>query len=430
MNDRKKGFLILLPLVAFIFQALCFIAACNPKYQDATPGDSFRKIYDKSDTSHYVGLDIAQTADGGYIILGKVDRAPYLLRVDEQGRFLWDTAFTMSENYRDPAPGILIRESANPGGTEYYFFCLSLPEDVVAGWVITKLLKFYEKDNRLVNPKPEATILCDKNGRLLIKPISAAKIGDDRFLLLAQDKESKDGSGMMSVKINTLGVVLDAEKHAPFYMCDYPPEDKRYHIAASLANQSKCFFQTYKRESVEGANCFMTAMMEASGYADDYIAEFPLIDPFIAMEWHGEEGENSTLSGARVEEGLVHYMVNIPIREADNDNYKKEGETLNELDESLPVYIQTAMSGGEEIVFFLGTARSGDIEIYAYKLADRKFWGYMEINGGRERYVAAGLIETRDGGLAVLGNTNIESRMGRICLFKLSKEEVAAMAGQ
>lgn len=431
MNGRKKGFLTLLlrALFTFTFLVLCLVAACNPEYKDANPGDSFRKIYDKSDNSHYIGLDVAQTTDGGYIILGEVNRAPYLLRVDEQGRFLWDTAFTLSVDYRDPATGILIRESANPGGIEYYFFCIRTTGLFDAPW----LLKFYEKDKRLVNTAPEEIQLCcPPLDYSHLVPIRAAKIGDDRFLLLAQ---YKNGLDLTLLKINTLGAVLDSEEHPYPGSCviDYKPGDNRCQIAASLSDHSRSFFQTFRREVKEGSLadlitfCFMTAMIDAADSADKYIAEFELAKPFIAMEWHGAAGDSSTLSGARIEDGLVHYLVNVPIREADT---YEGGEVLLEVDESLPVYIQTAMSGGEEIVFFLGTARSGDIEIYAYKLADRNFWGYMEINGGRERYVAAGLLKTRDGGLAVLSNTNIESRMGRICLFKLSKEEVAAMAGQ
>jgi hypothetical protein len=320
----------------------------------------------------------------------------------------------------------LIRENANSGGLEYYLFCLKASE---AFWP-TILLKFCEKDRRLVNTVPEEIALSEK----YYIPVRAAKIGDDRFLLLAQYKSSFD---IALLKINPLGVVTHAEEHPYLGSCyfDYKPGDNRYHIAASLSGESKCFFQTFKRKVEEGALadalqiCFMTAVTDTSDSTDTYIAEFELAKPFIAMEWqwHGDAGESSTLSGARVEDGLIHYLVNVPIQGVDD---YKGGETLNELDESLPVYIQTATSGGEEIVFFLGTARSGDIEIYAYKLADSKFWGYMEINGGRERYVAAGLIKTGDGGLAVMGNTNIESRMGRICLFKLSKEEVAAMAEQ
>ncbi|MCI0470930.1 MAG: hypothetical protein L0Y73_04670, partial [Candidatus Aminicenantes bacterium] len=414
MNGRKKGFSILClrALFTFTFLVLCLVAACNPEYKDENPGDSFRKIYDKSDNSHYLGLDVAQTPDGGYIILGEVDRAPYLLRVDEQGRFLWDTAFTLSEDYQDPAPGILIRESANPGGTEYYLFCIKGTEQFNP----TILLKFYEKEKRLINTEPEEIELLDKDGfKLFREPIRAAKIADDRFLLLAQYKDNLDIS---LLKIDTLGVVLDSEEHPYPGSCviDYQPGDNRCQIAASLSDHSRSFFQTFRREVKEGSLadtlqiCFMTAMGKADDPLDTNIAELELAKPFIAMEWHGAAGDSSTLSGVRVEGGLIHYMVNVPIRDADT---YEGGEALLELDETLPVYIQTAVSGGEEIVFFLGTARSGDIEIYAYKLANGNFWGHMEINGGRERYVAAGLIETHDGGLAVLGNTNIESRMGR-----------------
>ncbi|NIM11624.1 MAG: hypothetical protein GTO45_05975, partial [Candidatus Aminicenantes bacterium] len=44
-------------------------------------------------------------------------------------------------------------------------------------------------------------------------------------------------------------------------------------------------------------------------------------------------------------------------------------------------------------------------------------------------YEAAGLIDTEDGGLAILGTTYVTGLLGRICLFKLSKAELEAFVG-
>ena len=84
---------------------------------------------------------------------------------------------------------------------------------------------------------------------------------------------------------------------------------------------------------------------------------------------------------------------------------------------------------GQTIVFFAGSSKSDQIVLYTYSVSsgiclDKKYFG------GTRFYEAAGLIKTADGGIEILGTTYLASLFDRICLFKLSKEELENMVGQ
>jgi hypothetical protein len=98
------------------------------------------------------------------------------------------------------------------------------------------------------------------------------------------------------------------------------------------------------------------------------------------------------------------------------------------LNASRPVYIKTIRVVDRDIVFFSGGTGFDRIVLYAYDLSAGRFLG-KEYYGEKRLYEAAGLIGTGDGGLAILGNTYVMDLQKRICLFKLSKAEVEAVAG-
>ena len=85
--------------------------------------------------------------------------------------------------------------------------------------------------------------------------------------------------------------------------------------------------------------------------------------------------------------------------------------------------------GQRRVVFFTGSAKSNRIVLYAFdywtgEYINKKYFGHTHV------YEASGLIGTRDNGLAILGTTYAAGRLGRICLFKLSKSELQDIIAQ
>ncbi|MCP5108628.1 MAG: hypothetical protein GY950_34905, partial [bacterium] len=144
--------------------------------------------------------------------------------------------------------------------------------------------------------------------------------------------------------------------------------------------------------------------------------------PFIALQWHG----NGKLSGARIENNRLYYIIDQPIEKVVNDTLDKE--PVVDMDETKPIFVKEMSINGEKIFYFGTTSRSHRLGINAYD-AEGTFKG-GSFYGNTHDYETAGLLHTIDNGLAIVGNTKVEARMSRICLFKLSEAEVKSMAGQ
>jgi hypothetical protein len=144
--------------------------------------------------------------------------------------------------------------------------------------------------------------------------------------------------------------------------------------------------------------------------------------PFIALHRHG-----FTASGAILVEGAVYFFIDTRIdREFGQENLLLQFDLIA----SRPVYTRAVNLDDQEILLFLGSEKTKRIVLTAYNLSrgsivpNKKYFGHTNV------YEAAGLTRTADGGLAVLGTTYLAGQLGRICLFKLSKEELEQLVGQ
>jgi hypothetical protein len=162
--------------------------------------------------------------------------------------------------------------------------------------------------------------------------------------------------------------------------------------------------------------------------------QFTIDRPFIAMEWDDRQWDVSgwdgmTVSGAYVFDDNVYFFLDAPINHDDPEKLKIEffpGELKYELLATKAVCIKTIPVNGSEIVFFAATNNDNQIILYAYEKSTREYISEKEF-GDIRLYEAVDLIETLDGGLAILGVTSVVDQLDRICLFKLSKAEVEAM---
>jgi len=436
-------FVFILP----VFLCLCF-ASCNTKYKETDPNVSFSKIYNKSDLSSYVAINITQTPDGGYMILAEVNNHPYFLRVSNKGDFLWDTDPEAFVDYIYPIPNLVSLNQENQGNHTYYFFCNKIVEN---DW-IPFLLKFSEENkNRVdevkeisyVNPYPEYMYS--------IIPSHASIINNDNYLLLSSNNWGEpvtfigDGNSNISWKEK-----INDRTYWNGYNCSvpYPSLDSRFHYTGILKTKGKGYVQTFsQREKPEDEYlpyCF-TIRMEAPAGNSTIHPEFHINRPFITMEWDDSQWDVSNwdgtnwsglkLSGAYIDDNnfislFVNYEIKMdgqtqPPQISLNEN-EYQGDPQSELLESKPVYIMTMNVNGQKTVFFAGSTRSDKIVLYAYEWSTR---GYLDTRyfGHTRPFEPSGLIQTGDGGLVILGTTYVMDRFGRICLFKLSKTELEDM---
>ena len=112
---KSRFNLIYIALILMSFSTLFLSCGGEEEYE---PETSFTKIYnDEFFESSYIPMDIVQAGENGYFILSAYDAwNTYLLRVDENGEFMWD--YKLEENYVNPIKGLYYQDD------QFYFFCM------------------------------------------------------------------------------------------------------------------------------------------------------------------------------------------------------------------------------------------------------------------------------------------------------------------
>src|SRR5690606_17845561 len=90
------------------------------------------------------------------------------------------------------------------------------------------------------------------------------------------------------------------------------------------------------------------------------------------------------------------------------------------------VKILRATSGTRKLLIFASNTRSKQIGLFFYDESTGAFISSKHL-GFSNPFEVASLIQTEDGGLAVCGTTWLAGRFPRICLFKISADEIATV---
>jgi hypothetical protein len=99
------------------------------------------------------------------------------------------------------------------------------------------------------------------------------------------------------------------------------------------------------------------------------------------------------------------------------------GNNLLELSSNATVKVINLSLNTKSILLFASNTRSKQIALFGYDRTTGKLVGSKYL-GFSNTYEIASLTSTSDGGLAVCGTTYVAGRFPRICLFKISKEEL------
>lgn len=414
-------------MVVLILPALLYVylvsTSCDPRYLETDSAASFKKVYDKPRLYGYTAVDIRQTpSDNGYIILGICEGVPYLLKLDKYGNYLWDTSYEMfsSRGWGIPIPELILVERKGEPDT-YYFFCNKTTDDGHSAVLIE-----ISAGNNVPGKPREISLFPHLPGDRLVLPMAAraAPPSVPGKLLLALDASTNE----------VILVKLDHENNAAWanplvsgfsHMCanSYPVSDRRFHFIGFMPTQipgkNLYYFHSYSdSQRYEYPFCFgITVIEPISGTP---LVEYPSPMAFLTMD-----NSDSTASGALLIENIITFFVNRSLTDVNENTIIIQFELVP----SKPVYMKTMNVNEQKAVFFVGSGRNDKIVLYAYdlstgSLAAKKYFGHTNV------YESAGLIETGDGGLAVLGTTYLAGQLDRICLFKLSKQELEDLMGQ
>lgn len=412
-NQPQFSFFIL--LLTFCLGLLGFSSCDLKDNKDVNLADRFFKIYDFDRfETEIIPIDIKQTVDGGYLILGgrRTDKSDYykvyLLKADKEGNFV--SSDSLAADFINPI-GELMQV-----GTDYYFFCMNINTQA-----------------RLMRVGGGDTLRAAQVAQLSeTLPLAAGLDGSgNSFILLSYNQFQAQ---TFVSRINSAGVSVSNQGF------DIGAGNDRDRVRELIVDH---LIRTGKRIPF-----FCGALPGGLAYANGYY-NFTLSLLFVNFSGGGMGGGPAgLLEGFQLDRGLSSLT---PITGnnfaaslfAPNQNFLQPRATIStsgvansddlptnsfpELTNNAKILVKRLTVGSKNVIVYAGDTKGQQIVLLFYDestgaLLSRKYLGFQN------PYEVAGLTATQDGGMAIAGTTSVAGRFSRICIFKLSADDVKALA--
>ncbi len=387
--------------ILLIVSYLLLVVGCSNESDPVSDKSNFTRIFDndKFNASFYP-LDLKQTADGGYLILGgrRIQESNflgiYIMKVNEFGDFISEQE--VDAQFVNPI-GPLMENNGS-----YYFFCMT------SVGLQTQLLKF-DSEGTLSEPIVIAGSY----------PAAAAKDGNN-FILLSYDNFNKQSvvsvitpSGSI-IQSKGFGIGAGDSVEEPI-ISHFLRTGTQFPFLVGKTKSGQYYFNGFYN---------YTLSMVFTNLIDE--------DPQGVVQGQQDDGGISqavSLDGgkfalARFNFGDNYYLPNSSLNTSGiTSSLDLGGNPLPELIANAPVRIVNITVGTKKILLYGSNTKSTQIVLYGYDESNGEFIGSRYL-GFSNPFEIASIVSTSDGGLAVVGTTYVAGRFPRICLFKLSNEEV------
>lgn len=396
MTMLKKSLYILAAATASLFFSRCTEPVANP----AETAKKFMTIFDDSNfDASYVPLDMEQTPDGGYLVLSarRCDDNDYscihLLKADKNGEFV--SELTIGDSLVNAVGELTLANG------KYYFACMRQSSAVIIASIDPDLNALTAVDVPLTYP---AAVAFDDNAYIMLSYNSEAlESVISRVTLTGNVLESKG----YSIGVDE-GIEEPIIEHFFF-------NGRKYPFAVGKVNNGLYYFN--------GFYDYTFSLAFTNINADD---------PLGVVAGQHENGGFSALAhlnGSTFATARFHFGENflLPRRNlsmtgnstgSDVDDYP-----LPELVPNAKIKILRTTVNEKNVIIYGSDTKAKQIGLYFYDEASGTLIGSHYL-GFSNPYEFATVIPTTDGGLAVCGTTYLAGRFPRICIFKLSKEEV------
>jgi len=389
----------------FLWLFLGLMNGCNEP-NDTEPSVNFLKIYDDARfNASYIPIDIIQTSDEGFLILSgtRLESSDfigvYVLKVDKDGNFV--NHITFPETVVHPVANWLLLNDT------YYFFAMNATNLSVELYGVSQ-------------------------GGNLLDPVSVnmtyplhASTDENNFLLLSYDNNSK--SSILSVV--TPGGNIQYSRGFTIG----PGDDIEEPIIDHFTRTGRQFpFLTGR--SGDGSYYF-------NGF---YNYTFSLVftdlnsdDPNGVVQGQREEGgfsallplQSGTYSASRFNFGDNYSLPMTTINSTGISSITDLGGNPSlEWVPNANVEIERLVIGNIDVVIYASTTKNSQIMLSIYAANDGTWMG-TEYLGFSTHYRLVSLTPTFENGLAILGATAVAGRFDRICMFKLSEENLVRIMG-
>lgn len=403
---------IILSLPVLVLALL--LVGCAEKENAALSTERFNAIFDNNQFDlSYKPIDMVQTLDGGYLILGGKDKPTepevegvsgpfteiYLLKVNKLGNFEKELE----------VPGTLVHPVGRLTviGDKYFFVGM---DNNVEG----QLISIDQNLESLTNTPLGITY-----------PMAMAFVDNQSFLI--QSYNHVDQETVISLFSQT-GTVINQMAY-PIGVGD--KDLNQIILDHFLPQREKIPFDVGKTATQYYFNGFINYTL--SLVFTDFNNENP-----PRVEGQQENGGFSALTpltgnkfaAARFNFGDNYLLPNVVIDAAGSPNINDDvysGLYFRELVLNAPVKIHRTTLSGKPVVIYGSNTISKQIGLYAYDENNGALLGTQYL-GFSNTYEIANIITTTDGGLAISGVAYMAGRFPRVCLFKLSKADTDALA--
>lgn len=388
----------------YLLLSLTALCSCDISDNEVELSSSFAKIYDNDNfEASYIPIDLQQTEDGGFIILSgnRINDSDLLginiLRTDESGEFIQEQA--VSEEFVNPVKSLIKINN------QYYFIGMSNVN-------LQAHLFTIGADSLSISSMPISGIQY---------PLYVAQ-DDEAFMLLSYNGNQQatvmsrlgnDGN-IYGLARSSIGTGVDVEaplvqhftrtgKQLPFFM---GKTAGNIYFANGFFNHTLSLAVT-QFQNEEDIEVILQGQQDDSGFsAATHI-------------------EGNTFAMARFDFGY-NYIVprqEINLQGLDQIVDAVEGNPFPELVDDAPIVLKKINVDGTQYLIYGSHTRSGQIVLLAFSATTGVLVGTKYL-GSTNKYELASFIKTDDEGLAVAGSVYVAGRFQRICLFKLSPEEL------
>ncbi len=387
-------------LITLLFPLLT-VLSCSEESNEVSESENFTRIYDNNVFSYsFSAIDVAQTSDGGFIVLASRFSpdvpmgVAHLLRADKYGKFVKD--LPLDNELVNALPGLAFHNN------QYHFICMDGSSQAKVISVDSELEGFTSADVGLSYP-------------------AATSFSDGEFVLLSYDQIEKktvvsrvapDGG----IRGSRLFTISDDDSMEDEIIKHFLRTGTRFPFQVGRNPSGGFFFN--------GFYDYTFSLVFTSLGADDDVRGV-----VQGQQDHGGFSALSPLSGGRFATAFFHH----------NDNYIQPGASLStnsftsiadlsgydmkEIAAGAPVQILNTTIEGRNVVAYATNTESKQIGIFVYDAGTGEFLG-SKYFGFTNPYEFGRLSSTSDGGLVVAGSTYIAGRFSRLALIKMSSEEV------
>lgn len=383
--------------------------SCDLKDNEVLPDQRFLHIYETGTFDRaYVPIDVQQTSDGGYLLLAGATvtdsdfLAAYLMKVDKEGKVEWEH---LSERFVNPVSDLF---AGLEGGAAGVYTFVGMDKQQLG----THIIQVNTAGEQNAEPTSAAYF------GVFSYPLAAHPVSGG-FAILHWDRENKSSMQLS----RTRGTAEQWTKKYDIY------EDVEAMMMAHLTRQrqplvpfrvgilagGQLYFNGYNNYTlsltfVNGNTGEQTGIVNGTRYASGVSQILPLHNGKFAVSRYLESGENLYAPAVDLAHNGIATVKDLP------------GNQLPELIPYAPVKIRQEEVLSEAITFYASDTRNGQICLFAYD-ANGVLRGTTYLGAGN-RFETGSIRISSDGGLVIFGRTFVAGRFPRLCLFKLSPQEV------